>query len=137
MTRLPGRKFITVTTIKGENLKKTLPPNLEKYRRDHPFYVEAPAGSIEGFFVIPYGDQIIAVISGSGENWDHVSASLKNRTPTWQEMNWIKNLFFEPEETVIQIHPPQSQYVNVASNALHLWRCWDQVIKLPPRSMLA
>jgi len=44
----------------------------------------------------------------------------------------IKNLFFEEEETVVQFHPPKSQYVNFNPFALHLWRPLDDSIKTPP-----
>ena len=118
-------------------MKKRLPANLEKFRVDHPAYGTPPEGSIEGVFVIPYGKKNLRVMSGCGEGWDHVSVSLSHRTPTWEEINWIKNRFFEDEETVIQIHPPSSQYVNCCKHCLHLWRPWDQDIKLPPRWMLA
>ena len=123
-------------------MKKHLPPNLEKFRiKDNPginaFYVPQKEGDIEGFFEIQYGNKRLVVICGVGEGWDHVSVSLRHRCPTWEEINWIKNLFFEKYETVIQIHPPLDQYVNVGRYVLHLWRPWDQETKLPPRHMLA
>lgn len=117
-------------------MKTKLPVNLEKFRFDHPFYIKEPEGSIQGSFMIPYGNKTLAVISGRGDGWDHVSVSLRHRTPTWEEMNWIKDLFFEKEETVIQFHPPKSQYINIGKTALHMWRPWHQEIKLPPTYML-
>ena len=118
-------------------MKKHLPANLEKFRIDHQMYVKAPEGSIEGVFMIPFGNKRLGVICGCGEGWDHVSVSLKHRCPTWDEMNWIKCLFFESEETVIQFHPPKSQYVNVGKTVLHMWRPWGKEIELPPKWMLA
>ena len=93
-------------------------------------------GSIEGCFFIPHNDEAIYVISGCGEGWDHVSVSLKHRCPTWEEMCFIKDLFFEKDELVYQFHPPEKDYVNIGKTVLHLWRSWDQKIKLPPRWML-
>ena len=123
-------------------MKDYLPPNLEKFRvlnniGINSMYVPQKEGSIEGFFIIQYGKRKLAVICGVGEGWDHVSVSLRYRCPTWEEMNWIRNLFFEREETVIQIHPPLSKYINFGENVLHLWRPWDMEITLPPRHMLA
>ena len=54
--------------------------------------------------------------------WDHVSVSLKTRTPTWEEMCHIKSLFFADEEVVMQLHPAKSAYVNYHPFCLHLWR---------------
>jgi len=34
----------------------------------------------------------------------------------------IKDLFWDPVDAVIQIHPTQDDYVNYHPNTLHLWR---------------
>lgn len=41
--------------------------------------------------------------------WEHVSVSLPDRCPTWEEMCWVKSLFFEDEECVLQFHPPRKK----------------------------
>lgn len=70
--------------------------------------------------------------------WDHVSvAPLKrNKLPTWEQMCKVKELFFKPEEAVIQIHPPKDEYVNNMPNCLHLWRANDKEMILPPSFMV-
>jgi hypothetical protein len=70
-----------------------------------------------------------------GEPWDHVSVSLPDqptKCPAWPEMVYVKNLFWDPEETVIQLHPPQSKYINYLPGCLHLWRPLKTVLPLPP-----
>lgn len=78
------------------------------------------------------------VVASNGMGWDHVSVSLttEKRTPTWEEMCYIKTLFFEPEEAVIQFHPPASQHVNNHPFCLHLWRCQDVAFPLPLPEMV-
>lgn len=86
------------------------------YRIDHP--------TILGYFFV--------VIVGQEYGWDHVSVSIQKahhrrfkrveRCPTWGEMCWIKDQFFEPEEVAFQIHPKKSEYVNCSEYCLHLWR---------------
>lgn len=66
--------------------------------------------------------------------WEHVSVSSKFGCPTWEEMCWVKDQFWEPEECVIQFHPPHSQYVNVHNHCLHLWRCVEGETRLPPNA---
>lgn len=85
-----------------------------------------------GAFIIPYKSFTLLVITSDGEGWDHVSVSLRNRCPNWDEMCFIKDLFFESEETVIQLHPPKSVYKNVHNYCLHLWRNQKEDYKLPP-----
>lgn len=54
---------------------------------------------------------------------EHVSVSplRQFRVPTWEDMAALKDIFFEDEEEVYQIHPKKSQYVNLKENCLHLW----------------
>lgn len=77
------------------------------------------------------------VIASDGLEWDHVSAHVANRSnklfmPTWDEMCYIKGLFWDAEDAVMQLHPPQSQWVNTHPTTLHLWRPQDATIPLPP-----
>jgi hypothetical protein len=37
-------------------------------------------------------------------------------------MCFVKSLFWDDEETVIQFHPAVSAYVNNHSHCLHLWK---------------
>lgn len=51
----------------------------------------------------------------------------------------IKDVFWDEEEAVYQVHPPKSKYVNLMTNCLHLWRPkvgvhgvnpeWDEVMR--------
>lgn len=41
--------------------------------------------------------------------------------PTWDDMCVLKDIFFDDEEEVYQIHPKKSEYVNLSENCLHLW----------------
>jgi hypothetical protein len=71
-----------------------------------------------------------------GEPWEHVSVHVKQgnktRTPVWDEMCFVKDLFWDPEDVVIQIHPKKSEYVNFHQNTLHLWRALKTDFKSPP-----
>lgn len=101
------------------------------------------------FFITRCGITLLCVSSGidpsNPDHWEHVSVSVvrKNkkgytkvdRTPTWGEMAFVKNLFWGPEETVIQFHPPESEYVNNHEHCLHLWKPPYEV-KTPPTAMI-
>lgn len=113
---------------------------LDKYRVMNG-QLASPPGAPYGFFFIRRlpGSQTIAVMAApfdGQEEWEHVSASLANRCPTWDEMAFIKNLFWNPEDTVIQFHPPESQYVNNHSFCLHLWRNTKVAIPTPPMNLI-
>jgi hypothetical protein len=94
-----------------------------------------------GFFLIRVGPKLfVACIASDGGGWEHVSVSVrengKPRTPTWSEMCSIKNLFWDEEDCVMQLHPPRSDYVNCHPNTLHLWRPVDGEIPRPPSIMV-
>jgi len=82
---------------------------------------------IERFQINRLGTQLRVISSGTDENygWEHVSVSTKNRCPTWDEMVYIKDLFWREDETVIQFHPKKSNYKNVMPFCLHLWKKID------------
>ena len=74
------------------------------------------------------------VIWSWGLGWEHVSVSPKNqsRTPTWDEMCRVKDMFWNEDEAVVQYHPRKSDYVNIRKNCLHLWRPIDVELPTPP-----
>jgi len=77
---------------------------------------------------------------GTGD-WEHVSCharqpkidgTVAQRTPTWEEMCQLKELFWEDHEMVVQYHPAKSDYVNQHDHVLHLWRPKKAEIPKPP-----
>ena len=50
----------------------------------------------------------------------------------WTEMCQIKDMFWNDDEVVMQIHPAKSNYVNLMPNCLHLWSPIEQEIPVPP-----
>jgi hypothetical protein len=66
--------------------------------------------------------QSLKVIASEGMGWEHVSVSRTDRTPTWEEMCQVKDIFWDDTDCVIQYRPPKSDYVNNHLYCLHLWR---------------
>lgn len=113
---------------------------LDKYRQTETERVRmgCQGDSGNGCFKVYVGGRSFFVIASNGGGWDHVSVSPCNQKrkscPTWDEMCAIKDMFFEPEECVMQLHPSKSQYVNNHPYCLHLWRPNSAVkIPTPPR----
>lgn len=87
----------------------------------------------------PYAMTIIASDSDCWEElgyeppaWEHVSVSTAVRCPTWEEMCFVKGLFWDSEDVVIQFHPRASEYVNNHSYCLHMWRPVGVTLPTPP-----
>lgn len=109
---------------------------LEKYRcRDleRALYGVNGDGS-NGMFKVFVGGRSFHVIASNGGGWEHISVSRPNgKTPTWDEMCVIKDMFFTADEVVVQYHPKKSEYVNVHEGCLHLWRPTEDTLPTPPR----
>jgi hypothetical protein len=86
-----------------------------------------------GIFKIPREGYHMWVILSDGGGWDHASVSrTDDQTPTWDDMAEVKRLFFRDDETVVQFHPKESEYINVHPGCLHLWRKQGEEYELPP-----
>lgn len=121
-------------------------PDLEKFRAVHPTLGASPPRSQFGYFEINFGGELLRVISSGGATtrskrarveWEHVSVSLIDRCPTWDEMVFVKQLFWADDETVLQFHPMKSQYINAMPFCLHLWKAIGINHPLPPSDCLA
>lgn len=87
-----------------------------------------------GMFVVPspIDGAPMKVVASSGEGWDHVSVSRKNRCPNWPEMDHVKRMFFKDDEVAIQLHVPPRDHINQHNYCLHLWRPQLKDIPMPP-----
>ena len=125
--------------------------HLEGYRiKDVPGYV-SPAGAHYGAFRIPIArsDDFFIAIADDGcnpqwpTNWEHVSVRVivdallsLSRIPLWSEMDRVKGLFWEDDETVMQFHVHGKAKVNVHPCVLHLWRPVDGQFPVPDVRMV-
>ena len=79
-------------------------------------------GTFIGKYEFNNGKECSICIGSNEEGWEHVSIEMYGRKlPTWDEMCEIKDLCWDDEEEVVQIHPKKSHYINM-TEAMHLWR---------------
>jgi len=88
------------------------------------------------YIVRPYKLGQFVVIASWGMGWEHVSASMNNRCPTWEEMCLVKDIFWGDDECVIQYHPPKKEYVNLHPYCLHLWKKTGCDFETPPKKLV-
>lgn len=105
---------------------------MEIYRRS---YLGLHGDSGNGKFIIPHKRMTIVCSNGGG--WDHVSVSVADRCPSWDEMEWVKREFFEDGDCCMQLHVPPGQHINVHPYCLHIWRPHEATIPRPPAFMVA
>jgi hypothetical protein len=135
-------------------MKNLCDPSIAKWRdseADRLYGTKDSERALGGAFLVPIssgpGPTLqrkvwMRVIASSGadqpKGWrfDHVSVSLSDRTPTWAEMDYVKRLFFHPDEVAFQLHVADADHINAHPHCLHLWRCCDVAIPLPPGEMV-
>ena len=107
-----------------------------------------------GYFIIPHKGLILWTIASDGIGWEHVSVSLRykpktrkgivkydrvRRCPFWDEMCFVKELFWDDEDVVVQfhpVHPAKSEYINNYDFCLHLWKPIEQKIFVPEKILV-
>lgn len=107
--------------LENENIKKYLCGSIQyQFGNDYLIPIKRDGKILRQLFVI---------VAKENE-WEHASVSVRNadgleqveRCPKWDEMKMVKEMFWNDEELVVQVHPKKSEYVNVHEHVLHLWR---------------
>lgn len=124
--------------------------HLEPYRVTKDDFFATNPGQLRGLFRIPnradlntsWHFVVIASSDSALTGWEHVSAHARRiggrgkpsdmRTPSWDEMSYIKSLFWHDSETVMQLHVPASEHINTHPHVLHLWKPSAETIPTPP-----
>ncbi len=125
--------------LNRNRVRAPVPPGI------HPKYASTDADGWNGMFRLSMDGEIVRCVSSDGSEmpdqpqwqWQHVSVSIEGdkRPPRWSVMCRIKDLFWEPEDWVVQFHPAHSEYVNFHEGCLHLWK--PKIEKLPiPLSLM-
>lgn len=111
-------------------------PEVEKHRIIAGPFGTSTSAKNNGQFILPglkRRSRLLVMVS-DGMGWEHVSVSHldDDLIPSWDDMCYVKDLFWEAEETVIEFHPKKSEYVNNHPGVLHLWKPVGKDIELPP-----
>ena len=119
-------------------MKKAVPAELERCRVKTGELASTAEFGMNGAFMVRTGGHCYGVVASDGMGWDHVSVQVihSHRCPTWEEMCYFKDLFWEEDEVVMQLHPAQEDWINIHPRVLHLWRSQGEKIPLPPQMMV-
>jgi hypothetical protein len=112
---------------------------LEQYRIKTGRFRSNPAWGNNGVFLLPGPERHkLYVIASDEMGWEHCSVSLaaKARIPLWSEMVYVKDLFWQEDEVVVQYHPAKADYINFQGSTLHLWKPIGSELPRPPHWMV-
>lgn len=118
-------------------MKARIDPKYKLCQAPHPF-ASNPDQHNNRYIIKGPQERLLNLIVSNYDGWDHVSVSVvdSEETPTWAEMCWVKDEFFDPHEVVLQYHPAKRNYVNIHPGCLHLWRPQKDKIHTPPLYMV-
>jgi hypothetical protein len=121
-------------------MRKNPTPAVEVGRLLTGEYASPPKSGCQGAFKVALPCMLMIIASDGiddvAEGWEHVSVSTAKRTPTWQEMQWVKGQFWEDSEIVVQFHPAKSNYINNHPYCLHMWRHRMLPPLMPPQLLV-
>jgi len=75
-------------------------------------------------------------IFSNGCDFEHLSVSTPVCCPTWEQMCYMKNIFWRDDEVCMQVHPKKEDYVDNMPYCLHIWRPVKKQIPTPPSIMV-
>lgn len=106
-----------------EEIKKT--PNL---------FIEAETKNdgMGGKYYDKYTGKWLNFIFSYQMGWEHLSVSMPSRTPTWDQMCIMKDIFWNKNEACVEYHPREEDYVNNHKHCLHIWRPTHETLPIPP-----
>lgn len=96
--------------------------------RPHPLHliesnrIGGEPGDTNGHAMTPYRGVLLSIRWSDGGGWDHVSVACERRTPTWEEMEFVRDQLFRDDECVMQLSVPRAEHINRHPHCLHMWR---------------
>lgn len=96
-------------------------PNITEVfpQKDDPFVFLKYSMEKDSHFYVMGGCFIIVGNSPAGF---HMSISAKKRYPTWDEISHARYKLLPGDITMAMLLPPESEYVNLSENCLHIWQ---------------
>lgn len=81
-------------------------------------------------------DKVLHFIFSWACGFEHLSVSTTVKTPTWEQMSMMKNIFWREDEICMQLHPAKENYIDNMPHCLHIWRPINKEIPTPPNLMV-
>lgn len=106
-----------------EEIKKT--PNLI-------IEAETDNDGMGGKYYDKYSNKWLNFIFSYQLGWEHLSVSMPGKTPSWDQMCVMKNIFWNENEACVEYHPKKEEYVNDHEHCLHIWKPTEVELPTPP-----
>lgn len=107
---------------------------IEKILKTRNLTIKGRAGdnAIGGSWYDSISGKTLNFIFSNQLGWEHLSVSMPSRTPSWDQMCRMKDIFWDKDECCVQYHPKEEDYVNNHPHCLHIWKPVDIELPTPP-----
>lgn len=120
-----------------EEIKKTMGLKIKAEKKNgfggSVFPIEYKKGKAK---IVQDYDQVLNFMFSWACGFEHLSVSTTVKTPTWEQMCKMKDIFFKKDEVCMQLHPAKENYINNMPYCLHIWRPINKEIPTPPNLMV-
>lgn len=93
---------------------------------------EADNDGIGGYYYDRFNNKKLNFIFSYQMGWEHLSVSMPNKTPSWEQMCMMKDIFWGEDECCVEYHPRKEDYVNNHEHCLHIWKPTEEYLPTPP-----
>lgn len=112
--------------------------SIEEIKRTTNLFIEAEADNdgMGGRYYDKYNNKWLHFIFSYQMGWEHLSISMPNKTPSWEQMCMMKDIFWNKDEACVEYHPKEEDYVNMHKHCLHIWKPTDVELPTPPHILV-
>lgn len=107
---------------------------IEEIKNTTNLFIEAEAENdgMGGRYYDKHSGKWLNFIFSYQMGWEHLSVSMPNKTPSWEQMCMMKDIFWNKDEACVEYHPKEEDYVNNHNHCLHIWKPTEVELPLPP-----
>lgn len=111
---------------------------IDEIKQTRNLFIEAEAANdgMGGYYYDSVSNKRLNFIFSYQMGWEHLSVSMPNKTPSWEQMCKMKDIFWNKNEACVQYHPKEEDYVNMHSHCLHIWKPVNDTLPTPPHILV-
>lgn len=112
--------------------------SIEEIKNTRNLFVEAETSNdgMGGYYYDSISEKRLNFIFSYQMGWEHLSVSMPSKTPSWEQMCRMKDIFWNKDEACVQYHPKEEDYVNMHQHCLHIWKPTDEILPTPPHILV-
>ena len=111
---------------------------IDEIRKTRNLFIEAETDNagMGGYYYDVISGKNLNFIFSYQMGWEHLSVSMPSKTPSWDQMCRMKDIFWNKDEACVEYHPKEEDYVNMHQQCLHIWKPTEEYLPTPPHILV-